>query len=306
MPSPTDYRVSSYLYSEILTYCQKIASGEPHSPVPSLEVLPPVDELLPASTKGFRGNLNSLLFVLGFQLKQLWHRPETLSFEKTVPIEERRSGIVCRQLDAEFTQQLILRCRQEKTTVQGALNAAMMFAAAKKIRAGQKTRVHCYAAIDLRKRLKPLVRKENLGVVVSSLASFYTLGTNTSFWELARDVRQQLEIGLKGNDIFSQVLMMRNSVEFAIARSHKSSATVSITNVGRVNIPRVYGQFELSQISFIPAVAAFGGVFSAAVTTFETQMFLNFPFSEPALSQETMETLVDSFMSFLVDASKGR
>jgi len=81
---------------------------------------------------------------------------------------------------------------------------------------------------------------------------------------------------------------------------------VTISNIGRVNIPRLYGQFELSQISFIPTQAAFGGVFSLAVTTFEGKMFLNFPFSEPALSQETMETLVDSFMSCLVDATKGR
>jgi len=301
----TDGLSSIQLYSELLTSCQKIAGGEPHSPVPSLEVLPPVDELLPASIKGFRGNINSLLFVLRLQLKQLWHRPETLSFEKTVPIEERRSRIVCRQMDADFTQQLILRCREEKTTVQGALNAGMMFAAAKKIRAGQKTRVLCYTTIDLRKRLKPLVSKENLGILASSLISFHTLGKNTSFWELAREVRQQLEIGLKGSDIFSIVLISRKSIESALARPHKSSGTVSISNVGRVNIPRVYGQFELSEISFVPAVAAFGGIFYLAATTFEGKMFLNFHFSEPALSQETMETLVDSFMSCLVDASKG-
>ncbi|MBO1351958.1 MAG: hypothetical protein EBE86_033395 [Hormoscilla sp. GUM202] len=208
----TDGLSSIQLYSEILTYCQKIAGGEPHSPAPSYEVLPPVDELFPPSKKGFRGIINSLLFLLKFKLKLLWYRPETLSFEKTVPIEERRCGIVCRQLDAEFTKQLINRYREEETTVQGALSAAMLFAAARKIRAGQKTRVNCYSSIDLRKRLKPLVSKDKLGVLVSTLGSFHTLGTNTSFWELARDVRQQLEVGLKGSDIFSQVLMMRETL----------------------------------------------------------------------------------------------
>ena len=82
--------------------------------------------------------------------------------------------------------------------------------------------------------------------------------------------------------------------------------TVGVTNVGRVNIPRVYGQFELSEISFVPAEAAFGGNLKTAVTTFEGKMFLNFSFSEPAISQETMETLVDSVLSCLVNASKGR
>lgn len=300
----TDGLSSIRLYSELLTYCHKIASGEPIAPVPSLRVLPPVDELLPASTKGFRGNINNLLFLLRLQLKQLGHRPETLSFEKTVPIEIRRCGIVCRQLDAEITQQLIKRCRQEKTTVQGALGAAMMFAAAKKIRAENKTDMYlsCRSAVDLRIRLKPAVRDENMGMLISSVTSFHSI--NTSFWELARDVKQQLEVSLRRGDIFSEVLMYRKIAEFLLARSNQVPVTVGVTNVGRVNIPRVYGLFALEEISFVLAQAVFGGFFAVAVTTFEGKMFLNFPFSEPAISQETMETLVDSFLSCLVDVSK--
>jgi NRPS condensation-like uncharacterized protein len=291
------------LHSEILTYCKNLASGEQITQVPSLPV-PSVEELLPESMKGFRGSINGVLFLLRLTLQHLWKRPETLGFEKCVPIELRRCGMVHRQLDEDLTQQLVELCRQEKTTVQGALCAAMLLAAASRITTVKKTDVcvSCESYIDLRRRLKPVVSDENMSLLASSLTSFHTLGTNTSFWELARDVKQQLEVGLERGNIFSVVLMSRKIFESLLAQPNKVPLTVALTNVGRVNIPKVYGPFDLEEISFVPAQAAFGGVFTAAVATFEGKMLLNFIFSEPSISRETMETLVDTVESCIVDA----
>ncbi|MGD1700262.1 phthiocerol/phthiodiolone dimycocerosyl transferase family protein [Dapis sp. BLCC M229] len=296
---------SIQLYSELLSYCSKVASGEPLVPMSRLLALPSIDELFPPSTKGFRANINILLSLLRSQFKLLWYRPESLGIEKSVPVELRRCGNVYRHLDAEFTQQLVNRCRQEKTTVQGALCAAMMFAVRKKIRPEQKTGMSCRSYIDLRKYLKPVVCHENMGSVVSGVTSFHTLSTNTSFWELARDVTQQLKVGLKRDDIFIEMLFLRKITEVMISRPSQVPVTVGLSNVGRVNIPKVYGQFELSDISFVASLAILEDFFIAYVATFEGKMFLHFPFSVPAISQETMETLVDSVLSCLVDASKG-
>lgn len=49
---------SIQLYSELLSYCSKVASGEPLVPVSRLPALPSMDELFPPSTKGFRGKIN--------------------------------------------------------------------------------------------------------------------------------------------------------------------------------------------------------------------------------------------------------
>ena len=292
------------LYSQILTYCSKIASGEPVEPGPSLPSLPPIDELLPPSAKGFRGKINNWLILLRLLFKSMWHRPKGLSFEKTVPLELRRTGNIYRQLDAQVTQQLILRCRQEKTTVHSALSAALIFAAVSQIREGQKTSVSCWSAVDLRRHLKPAISNENLGQLASAITLFHTLGTNTSFWELAREVREQLEVGLKSSESFCQALMLRKALDSALTNPDISPNTVTISNVGRVNISRIYGQFELSEISLSVAQATFGGILFAAVTTFEGKMFLHFPFSQPAISQETMETLVERVLSCLVDVSR--
>jgi NRPS condensation-like uncharacterized protein len=294
------------LHQDILTYCHRIASGEQITQVPSLSALPPVEELLPESMQGFRGRMNGVLFLLRLKFKQLWHRPETLGFEKYVPTDLRRCGMVHRKLDEELTQQLVNRCRNEKTTVQGAMCAAMLLSAARKIRAENETevRVSCRSYIDLRRHIKPAVSHENLAILASSLTSFHTLQTNTLFWELARDVRRQIEAGLELGDIFSPVPMSRKIIESLLARSNEAPMTAGITNVGQVNIPNVYGSFILEEISFIAAQAAFGGVLAAAVTTFEGKMVLNFMFSEPSISRDTAEKLADNMVACIVEACK--
>ena len=256
--------------------------------------------------KGFRGKLNILLSVLRLQFKLLWYRPENLGIEKSVPPELRRCGNVYRHLDADFTQQLVNRCRQEKTTVQGALCAAMLFAAASQIRPEQKTRMSCRNYINLRKYLKPVIDHEQMGMVVSAVNSFHTPDKNTSFWDLAREVIQQLKVGLKGNDMFIEMLLFRKILEVSLSRPSQVTLTVGLSNVGRVNIPKVYGQFELSEISFLASQATLEGCLTATVATFDGKMFLHFPFSMPSISQEKMETVVDSALSCLVNAVKGK
>lgn len=296
---------SIQLHSEILTY-SNIASGS-ITQISSLPALLPVEELLPESIKKFRGTIKSVLFVLRVSLQQLWNRPETLGFEKYVPTELRRCGMVRRQLDEKLTQELVSYCRKEKTTVQGALCAAMLLAAARKIALKNlKTtdvRLSCQSFVDLRQRLQPVVSDRALGVLASFITSFHTVQTSTSFWELARDVKQHLKVGLR-SDIFIPVLMFKQIIESLLAQPNRVPVTVALTNVGRVNIPKVYGLLELEEISFVPAQAVFGGIFAAAVTTFEGKMFLNFVFSEPSISRQTMETLVDSTMSYIIDLLK--
>ncbi|MEA5551401.1 condensation domain-containing protein [Anabaena cylindrica UHCC 0172] len=291
------------LHSEILTYCQKIVDGEIKENIPSLHPLPDIQELMSKSMQGKIATVKGILFLLRFKLKISLYRPETLKFEKYLPTESRRCNMVQRRLNTEITAKLLEFCRQEKTTIQGSLCAAMMIAAARKIKSepSAKIRLSCRSYVDLRKRLKPEVNRENLGILASSITSFHTLDTNTSFWDLARDVRQQLEVSLESEDIFNVVLMFKKICESLLSRPNEAPVTVGITNIGKIDIPSDYGLFKLEEISFVPAQAAFGGVFGAAVTTFQGTMILNFMFSEPSLSKETIEILADDAISFIVD-----
>jgi NRPS condensation-like uncharacterized protein len=292
------------LHSELLRYCQKIISFEPIEVV-SLPALPPLKKLLPDSMRGWKGAVNIFLALSRLLLKDIYYRPKTLKFEKFLPIKSRCTGIVHRKLNETQTTKLLNVCRKNKTTVHAALCAAMLFAAGRKITAGKKTNVNlsCWSPINLRNRLQPKISNEHLGVLVSGDISCHTLRINTPFWNLARDRRRQMETTLESDQVFCLPLLTKLLINFLLAYPYQVFSTVGVTNIGRVNIPANYGIFELEEISFVTANAAFRGL-CVAVLTFEEKMFLNFMFSEPAISQETAEILADHVLACIVEACK--
>ncbi|NEO50213.1 MAG: alcohol acetyltransferase [Moorea sp. SIO4A3] len=291
------------LHSGILTYCEKIHCGEPITSVLPLPILPPIDRLIPISTRGFQGIWHRSLLLLRIIFNQVWYRPKTLGFEKCVPINLRRCGMVQKSLDKGLTQELINRCKKEKTTVHGALCGAMLLTAAKSITANKKKRlcVSCLSYVDLRRRLEPVVSDEVMGMLISGVTSYHTLQSNLSFWDLARSVKKQLESRLKKANLFRFCLISKAGIKWFIRHPNKGSVTVSVTNIGKVNIPKHYGSFELEEISFVAAEGSGGGTLSVAVSTFEEKMILNFIFSEPSISQNSMEKMANNVLSCLID-----
>ncbi|RCJ23966.1 alcohol acetyltransferase [Nostoc sp. ATCC 43529] len=291
------------LHSEILTFCQKIVSGEPIDSVTSLTPLPPIEELIPQWTKGFRGRINSTIFLLQLGLQEIWNRPKTLGFEKYVPIAKRSCNIIHRKLDQELTQKFVNCCRQENTTVHNALCAAMMLTVARRITKSRRKyiRVNCFSYLDLRRHLEPAVSDEHLAILASSIMQFHLIKPNSSYWELAREVKHKLEASKKHGDLFKMVLIAKDLINFCCIYPKKIAATVSVSNVGKINIPRHYGNFELEEISFIGSNSFFAGVFAIHVSTFQEQMFLNIAFSQPSITQNTMEHLVDNLISNIFD-----
>ncbi len=296
---------SIQLHSEILTCCQKILSGEPINLVNSLTPLPPIEELMPEWTKGFRGKINSTIFLLQVALRHIWNRPKTLGFEKYVSIAKRRCNIIHRQLDQDLTQKFVNHCRQQNTTVHSALCAVLMFTIGRKIIKGNRKniRVNCLSYFDLRRHLEPEIKDDQMAVLASSIMGFHTIEKNTSLWELAREVKQKLEISKKSGDLFKMILIARHLIDFCFIYPRQVAATVSVSNVGKVNIPKHYGEFELEEISFLGSHALYAGVFVIHASTFQGKMLLNFVFSQPSISQNTMENLVNNVMSYILEIS---
>ncbi|WGV28973.1 phthiocerol/phthiodiolone dimycocerosyl transferase family protein [Halotia branconii] len=288
------------LHSEILTNCQKVVSGEEINLV-NLSPLPPIEEIIPKWTKGLKSKINNVLFLLQLGFQKIWYQPKTLDLENYVPVAQRRCHIIHRQLDPDVTQKFINLCRQENTTVHSALCAAMIFTVARKITQGNKKdiQVSCLSYLDLRRRLKPTISDEHLAVLAASMMGFHTIKTNTSFWELARNVKQKLEDGTQRGDIFKMMLVAKHLIDFCFRQPKQVAATVSVSNIGKVSIPKFYGEFELEEISFAGSHALYAGVFIIHAATFQGKMLLNFVFSQPAISQETIEVLVNELMSFI-------
>lgn len=290
------------LHSEILTNCQKIIEGKTQTNINQLPQLPVIDKLIPKSIRGFTGKINNIFYLLGLKLQLLKYKPLTVGFEKSVPLESRRCGMVHRKLDSELTASLLEVCRQQKTTVQAALGAAMLFAVAEKTNNQRKNNNFSFrSSVNLRQRLQPRISSDNLGAIASAVLSFHNFQVNDNFWDLARDIKLKLEKNLARGNAFKQLLIFKNILKYFLKNPYQSTVSAALTNIGRIKIPHDYGQFELEEISFVTGQAAFGGVFAAAVSTFREQMLLNFMFSQPSISNKTIENLADNMISIIYD-----
>ena len=258
------------LQSEILKCYQIIASGNSID-IDCRPALPPLEELLPKWMKGKKGIDNGKWFLLKMKLQMLLHKPEQLESEETVPIESRSCGMSHRFLEKELTQKLIELCRQEKTTVQGALCAAMLLTVANKISSNKlrSIKLSCRSYVDLRRRLEPPIQPDNMGFLASALSSLHQIKPQMSFWDLSRDITKNIEISLKRQDIFKPLMIFRKLIEYYIDNPEEFPSTIGVSNIGRVNISEVYGDLEIEEISFVPSNAIFGKMFTVATATFQ-------------------------------------
>ena len=290
------------LHSEILTNCQKIIEGKVEPNVTQLAQLPSIDKLIPKSFYGVTVKIANALYLLRLKLQLMRYKPTTLNFEKTAPLEFCSCGMVHRKLESKLVKRLVEVCRQQKTTVQAALGAAMLFAVAEKTNNQTKNNYFSFrSSVNLRQRLQPQISSDNLGAIASAVLSFHNFQVNDNFWDLARDIKLKLEKGLANGEAFRQIFTFKSIMKYFLKNPYQSAVSAALTNIGRINIPHNYGQLELEEISFVPAQAAFGGVFAAAVSTFREQMLLNFMYSQPSLSNETIENLADDTISIISD-----
>ena len=301
----TDGLSSIQLHSEILTYCQKITAGKSIPAVTTLELLPPIEKLLPPWTNSFKGKLGRVALLLNIALQKYWNQPKALRVEKYVPISQRRCEIIHRQLSEESTRQFIQQCRQENTTVQSALCAALMLTVSKQLTKSHEDniRVSCLSYLDLRRRLQPEISQENMTVLAASIMGFYRITNNISFWELGRKVKHNLNKKIHQGEIYQLIYLAKHLINFSLLFPNQVSPTVSVSNVGKVNIPHSYGELELEEISFVGSHALYAGMFIVHAATFQEKMTLNFVFSQPALNRQTMEKLVDNCIDYIMNIS---
>ena len=280
-----------HLYSEILSFCQKIVS---ENQIPEFEKLgpPPCLEKIIADYT-VENNTESLISELELPI-------DTLPFEKYVPFKQRTCGLIQKQLNASLTQQLIQRCKSEKVTVQGAICSAMMLALAKYLEPEDKEfYFSCLDAVDMRRRLNSPIGNEQMTFLVSSLVCFHTVNQKMSFWDLAKQATEEIQAKLKTPEIYHRILAFGEGVNI-IENPEKTISSVFVSNIGKVKISSNYGQFELEEISFGASNKMFGSTFTVFVSTFQDQATFNFVYTQPLVSQTVIEKLIKDSMEYLV------
>ena len=300
--SVSDGQSSIQLISDLLNYYNQISLDKVIIPE-VLAALPPAENLLPKFAKGFRGFINSNFLLSRIIIQKLFNRPINIRFEKYVPVLQRKSKVIHTKLNSITTTKFISLCKNENTTVHAAICAAMVRSAAYRLNRSKTvtTNISCKSSVNMRRRFEPKLGNSYMGSMASLVLNFLSVNTSNSFWTISRSIKQSITSSLSRGDDFLMLKLTKFFYNYLRFFPKEVTSTVHVSNLGNLTIPNSYGSLELDEISFCTPNRLYAGSFTVEVTTFQNQIFLNFVFVEPLISQSSVELLVKDTISQILD-----
>lgn len=278
-----------------------------HPPMRDLNPLKPAD---PATKKMLRREIVRILWTLFVQ------RPTRLRIDTFVPIPRRQTTLLQRSLSREDTEALRQRCKAERTTVTGALLAAMLMAGAEDT-GKRSVALACACPVDLRYLLPaepPQLRKEAFGYLSWGVSVVQRLRPGRRYWELARACRAEVEAQLRAKAPEKSLAIAENRAP-AVAKMGGQRlaeqldkhyvASVAISNMGVLDAPDTFGDFTWDEVRFGMTADAGGANIGASVATFRGRLSLNFVHAKDLFAPERGARIVDRTVQLLREAAAG-
>ncbi len=284
--------------NELLSYYDKIKVEGYLSNIPIMEFLPPVEERL---------NKNLINQTKNKKTAHKSLKPQ-IFIETEAPPTERKTHFVTHSFSQEITLRLKQRCKQEKTTIHGALCAAMLLGTAKIAFDNTSINLSCGSNINLRKYCQPEISPKSLGCFVSTVEEIHTLDANMSFWDLARECKSKINtsinlgipIAFASNESLKN--MNKDSINQMSNYNMGRHTTIQISNLGKLNLSNVYGDVTLKELYFATGQHWIGASLCLCVVTFHEQLYFTFLHVVPLVSSQTAQLLVDAFIDIIKQA----
>lgn len=290
------------LLRNFLVIAGKLASGETVEPEPSLPERPSPTDLI-------RRDLRfppDFLDISG-KLLRLFHKPVALHGDVDVPHEKRTSHLIPRHLSEIETKALLSRSKHEKTTVQGAICAALLQTLVAHIKEKQDVRkkgpllINCLSPVNIRPHFTVPV-EDDLGNFISNAQHYQLIDEAAPFWDAARKVKVSLQREIRfGRDIKasfqdqSGLLAHYQKTGDVVRELSKYLSPVFVTNVGRLYLPEQYNDLVLDEFHYNLSINPFArdGLI-IIVTTFRKRINLEFIHAKPYISRERAEAIIEN------------
>ncbi len=287
----------------------RATSGQTRDESPLLQSEVPIDHRLPAAARGLRGTWNQAKLVARMMADDLrWGPPARPAADRPAPLDERRTHLICRVLDAELLGQLAAVARTHQTTVHGALSAASILAVVHDRSTTDAISVKHRTPVNMRDYIEPRVG-DDVGMFASMAFYRGRVHAEDAFWGLARNVRTSIKSQVAQN--VPAVLIGMLPGLYRVLRGdrleprelgrhwqRRTPTTTGLTNLGRIDLPSDYHPLTLRSLQFAVAPGALGDC-ACTATTFEGVLRWNFLYAWPLFSAERAEAITSDAMERL-------
>jgi NRPS condensation-like uncharacterized protein len=303
--------VSGFTFVEnVLSAVAKLSRGETADFGPPLPELPSVVDFLREDVKQ-----KARSKAAKTAKKKDIQEPVELAGDVNVPVDKRITHTIQRELSQSETGKLVTRCKEENTSVHGAICAAVLQATVEQIREARDVKknkplmIGCLTPVSIRHLFTEPVG-EGIGNFISNALHYQLVSHKTSLWTVARKVKNKiLKILENGEDIMGHLnagnfLKDDSTPGEMLASQSKFFPPVAVTNIGRLEIPEQFGNITLESIHFTAGCspAAKNG-FAVTVTTFAGRIIMNFLYAEPYISKQRATKMVENVIKRLKAAA---
>ncbi len=200
---------------------------------------------------------------------------------------------------------LMARCKAEHTTVHAALCVAFLNAF-HQVKEGQaRHKVFCPADI---RRFVPEIKPDHLFAFAPIVELQVSEEPHNSFWARARQLREDLANKMAGMNVYELLMMgecFHASVKGMIRylRSWPGTHDLTLSNMGRLDIPEQYDSFEVETI-YSPSVAfPWRNPNTLVVSTYREEMDFALLSNNSFLPYEEAEAIRDKAIELLLKES---
>jgi NRPS condensation-like uncharacterized protein len=289
---------------ELLLHYQKIVEKIPILPIETLPLHPPLEQLLAAC-------LSEPMSVDFSPVAQSeTSPPPTLIIEQTAPVNERQTRLISHEFSEVLTSNLKSRCRNEQTTVHGALCAAMGLVIVQHLGAQTPVTLACGSNVNLRAFCTPALVSDQLGCFVSNITTTHHTEQQTHFWELAREcqtnIHQLVNHKIPHLQVSNAELINKYQPSFLAQLAEHNmgrTTTTHISNLGQFDFNTSYGSIQLESFHFATGQNLVGTCFWLGAVTVQQKLCCTFAYTEPLISMKTAKLLVDSVITILDSAA---
>ena len=227
--------------------------------------------------------------------------------------------IILEKFSERVTLQLMKKCRNHQVSVHSALMTAFLMAQTHFQGDKEPYLRDFHMPIDIRDRLH-IPAGERMGFYAVSMILKHNIGLRKSFWENTKAIHKQIQKWLASNAIyrlntitffdplmldslyFEKLGLIQNKISRFILKKmgiSKKIAGVAVTNLGKLNIPTIYGEYELKEI-YGPSVYTEILEKVIGVTTINNQLCLTVTSGKDLIDRMEVEKQV-SFVKHLLE-----
>jgi hypothetical protein len=224
---------------------------------------------------------------------------------KVSPRGTRRTRLVVRDLSVDETSRLTVRCRAERTSVNGAITAAALLAMQTVARSGD-ARLGVLTNVALRDKADPPIGSEHVGNFVSFVQTYHQVSSSTPLWTLARECRDTITARVaagepQGRLAGGQLRWWQRGFLRHVAPHirHGLGNALAISNSGRLDLAAKHGAFTLDGVYAASAQHFIGSSIALFVWSVAHAVQIVVACVEPVVPKATAERVAEETLRAL-------